>query len=107
MAKPRGTQSKSLACEICGKTFSMPAHLGRHKTAIHGETAKTKRARRKGGKSVMFGGKGPRRRPGRPPAIATRFGLSSLSLDELAALINAARDEAAQRIRDFQEMLSQ
>ena len=101
MAKSKA-RGKKLKCDTCGKTFSMPAHLGRHKTAMHGEAPKTQR--RRSPISALLGGQ--RRRPGRPPAIATRFGLTSLSMDELAALIKAARDEATRRLRDYEELLS-
>jgi len=46
------------------------------------------------------------RRPGRPPAIATRFGLKDLPLDELAALIKAAQDEAERRLREYRDLLA-
>ncbi|MBN1346547.1 MAG: C2H2-type zinc finger protein [Phycisphaerae bacterium] len=99
MAKAK---SKKLKCDVCGKMFLMPAHLGRHMTAMHGTEAKTKR--RRSAAAAFLGGK--RRRPGRPPAIASRFGLNALSMDELAALISAARDEAGRRLRDYQDLLA-
>jgi len=44
--------------------------------------------------------------PGRPPAIATKFGLKGLPLDDLAALIKAAKREADRRLREFKAMLA-
>jgi hypothetical protein len=98
LAVPR---RKPFACDICGKKFSMVMHLGRHKTAVHGTPSKTgrKKAARKGRKAGA-------RRGGRPPAIATRFGLASLSLDDLAALIKAARQEAEARLKVYRDLLA-
>lgn len=102
---------KPFICSTCGKTFAMPAHLGRHQTAIHGAVPKTsgkktKKTRGRGAGKGLFGKKTGRGRVGRPPAIATRFGLAKLSLDELAALITAAKQEAERRLRTFQAMFS-
>jgi ribosomal protein S14 len=91
----------SVKCDTCGKTFSMPAHLGRHMSAIHNIASKAKK------KGAAAAKKRLGRKPGRPPAIAKRFQLSTLSLDELAALIKAAREEAGDRLQAFQAMLSQ
>ncbi len=95
-------KAKKLKCDLCGKKFSMPAHLARHKSATHGankkpEKKKVMKKRRK--KAVA-------KRGGRPPAIATRFGLKNLSLDELAALIKAAKQEAEGRLREYRELLA-
>jgi hypothetical protein len=104
MAKAKTAKAKkTLACDVCGKKFAMPAHLGRHKTAMHGAKAKTAGKKTK---KRLRGKKLGARKPGRPPAIATRFGLADLSMDELAALIKAARQEAARRMREFKAMLS-
>jgi hypothetical protein len=89
---------KKFTCDLCGKTFSMAAHLGRHKSTIHGTKPKTARRRKAIGAAA--------RRPGRPPAVATKFGLRDLSLDDLAALINAAKDEAGRRIAEFRDLLA-
>jgi hypothetical protein len=91
---------KPFACDICGKKFSMKMHLGRHKTAVHGTPSKTgKKAVKKGRR------KAGTKRGGRPPAIATRFGLATMPLDDLAALIRAARQEAEGRLRAYRVML--
>ena len=96
------TKAKKLKCRICGKKFSMPAHLARHKSATHGAKRKAKK------KVVKMGRKGAAaKRPGRPPAIATRFGLRGLSLDDLAALIKAAKQEADRRLREYQRLLGE
>jgi hypothetical protein len=94
-------KAKKLTCSICGKKFSMPAHLARHKSATHG--AKKKAPKKKATKKRRK--KAASRRGGRPPAIATRFGLKSLPLDDLAALIKAAQAEAAHRLKEYRAML--
>jgi hypothetical protein len=66
---------------------------------MHGVPPKT------GKKAVKKGRKAGARRGGRPPAIATRFGLASMSLDDLAALLKAARQEAEGRLREYREMV--
>lgn len=104
---------KSIKCDICGQTFSMPAHLGRHKAAKHGVRAKTasRRSTKKGKARRVISrktvGKKTGRKPGRPPAIASRFGLADLGIEELAQLIQAARSEADRRLRDYQRILSE
>ena len=92
---------KKLPCSICGKKFSMPAHLARHRSAIHGVRKKSKKKAIKKRRK-----KAAARRAGRPPAIATRFALKDLPIDDLAALIKAARQEADRRLREYQQLLS-
>ena len=117
MAKKKSAKSGGkLKCDICGKTFGMPAHLGRHKSTIHGVASKaskkkkvkkargkkaTKKAVGKAAKRTPSGKRGP----GRPPGIASKFGLRNLTLDELAALIEAARAEAGRRLNDYRDLL--
>jgi len=90
-------KAKKLKCGTCGKKFSMPAHLARHKSATHG-------AKKKAAKKVTRKKAGAKR-GGRPPAIATKFGLKDLPLDDLAALIKAAQAEAGARLREYRELL--
>ena len=44
--KSKGTKKATLACDVCGKTFGMAAHLARHKSAAHGEATKVKKGRK-------------------------------------------------------------
>jgi len=93
-------KAKKLKCGTCGKKFSMPAHLARHKSATHGAKKKAKKIVKKGRK------KAGSKRPGRPPAIATKFGLKDLPLDDLVALIKAAKDEAGRRLSEYRRLLT-
>ena len=100
-------KAKKLKCETCGKKFSMPAHLARHKSATHG--AKKKAAKKKvakNGRRKAAKKKTGARRPGRPPAIATKFGLKTMPLDDLAALIKAAQAEAGARLKQYRALLA-
>ncbi len=83
-------------CEDCGKRFSMPAHLGRHRASMHG----ARRAKGKKGKKVR---KPTRGRIGRPPGIVSRLGLREMSLEQLSEVIEAAKGEARRRLAAMQE----
>jgi len=103
---PQGAHT--FTCETCGRSFGMAAHLGRHRAAVHGAPSKTGRKVKKAvsrGKKANLVTRG-RRGPGRPPAVVSRYRLRDLTLDELAILIRAARQEADRRLRDYQNMLS-
>jgi len=93
-------KAASFTCNQCGKKFAMAMHLGRHMTTIHGQASKTAK-RKKAGK---IGGQkaGP---AGRPPAIVGGMGLHDLTLERLADVITSAREEAARRIAQIQELL--
>ncbi|NLW34434.1 MAG: hypothetical protein GXY80_02975 [Syntrophorhabdus aromaticivorans] len=92
-------KAKTLKCSKCDRTFSMPGHLGRHMVAMHGATPKTKPA-----KKGKIGRRGrPRgKRPGRPKGISKKMGLANMTIDQLAQLIDAAKDEAQRRIGQLQ-----
>ena len=94
-------KAKKLKCGTCGKKFSMPAHLARHQSATHGAKKKAKKKIVKKGRKKAGG-----KRPGRPPAIATKFGLKDLPLDDLVALIKAAQAEAGARLKQYRELLA-
>lgn len=73
----------------------MPAHLGRHMSAMHGVKPKTKAAKK--------GRRGRRgRRPGRPKGMASKLGLANLTMEELGQLLAAAKSEAQSRIAELQ-----
>lgn len=48
-------KAKSLRCAKCGRTFSMPGHLGRHMAAMHGAVPKTGKARATPGRRALNG----------------------------------------------------
>lgn len=90
-------KAKTLKCTKCGKSFSMPAHLGRHMSTIHGAQPKTRKA--KTGRR----GRPPGKRVGRPKGISKKMGLTDMTIDQLAELIEAARAEAQRRIGQLQK----
>ena len=55
---------KKFKCPKCDRTFSMPAHLGRHLNTIHRRKARKKVAKRTGAKA--------KRRVGRPQGVARK-----------------------------------
>lgn len=89
---------KKFKCPNCDRSFSMAAHLARHTSTMHGTKHKTKKAsKRKAGRPK----KGARRMG--PPAIVERkFGVRTMSLDELGNLILAARAAARDKIAEFE-----
>jgi len=100
MAKDKPAKGEYV-CEECGKTFRMAAHLGRHKSTIHGERkAPAKRTKKRKKRTTRAGARG---RVGRPPNIVTRLGLRDMSLDELREVIDAAKAEAQRRLADLVE----
>ena len=95
---PRKKAAK-FKCEKCGKKFAMAMHLGRHMTTIHGKAPKAAKPKK------AAKGAGRRGRVGRPPGAVGRLGLNTLSLDQLVAVIAAAKAEATRRIAEIQEMI--
>lgn len=95
---------KAFKCPRCGRSFLMKAHLARHLSAGHGVRSKRK------AKTVRAGGrkKAKRRRVtrmGRPKGVVSRFGLRTLSLEQLGEVIVAARAEARSRVTKLQKAL--
>ena len=92
---------KTFKCPKCDRSFSMAGHLGRHLSATHGTKKKrktTKKAKRRGKKRTM-------RRAGRPKGAAGRFGLKTMSLEQLTQLIDAARVEARRKLVALEEAI--
>lgn len=56
--------AKKLKCSKCDRSFSMPAHLARHLSAIHGKKTKAKVAKKRGPKV--------KRKVGRPKGVAKK-----------------------------------
>ncbi|MBK8270464.1 MAG: C2H2-type zinc finger protein [Planctomycetes bacterium] len=90
-------------CEHCGRGFSMAAHLARHLSGGHGiaPAGGKKSGLKRGPKKGSWGGK----RRGRQPAAIAKLGLGSMSADELAQVIVAARGEVQRRIVSLQEAI--
>jgi uncharacterized C2H2 Zn-finger protein len=93
-------------CPHCGQSFGMKMHLGRHLSAKHGQApAAFAKPAMPASKPVYSAGGRRGRRPGRPGDIGARLGLRDLSLEQLVEAIAAAKEEAGQRIAQFQEIM--
>jgi uncharacterized C2H2 Zn-finger protein len=74
--KPKGGPGRKkgarggLSCEICGRWFKLPLHLGRHRSVAHGKARRPKGTRR----------------ASRAPAAPAGVDVSGLSIDLLFAL---------------------
>jgi len=88
--------AKRFKCARCKRTFSMAAHLARHRAAMHGAKSKSK-AKAPRGKAARTG------RRGRPTALASR--LSGLSLDDLIRLADDAHAMARSKLAALQRSL--
>src|SRR5262245_7360425 len=97
--------TKTIKCPKCNRKFSMPGHLARHMSAIHGISKKRKL------KSSAKRG----RKPGRPAGSYTQMTmrrmpskhlLGSMSLDQLNDLINRAREAARKQLKKLGSMFS-
>ena len=89
---------KTFKCKKCHKTFSRPGPFAWHMQSMHGAKKKTKvakKAKRRGKKRTI-------KRAGRPKGSASRFGLKTMSLEQLTQLIDAARGEARNRLADIE-----
>ena len=97
----------SYRCDACNRTFTLPAHLARHMSAIHGKRRKPNgrrgrpMARRVGRPRKVGGYRATRSRVGRPPGVVGVMKLARMSLEQLGSLIDAARVEARQRISEL------
>lgn len=100
---------KTIKCPRCDRRFSMQGHLARHLSTMHVSGGAKKTAKRKPAngrrKRRMNGYASTGARMGRPTGIASRMGLRDMSLDQLGALIEAAKQEARVQIAAMQEML--
>ncbi len=99
-------------CSRCDRTFSMAAHLARHKNTIHASKAKKKAAKKKArGKKkarkrrIVKRARRTGKRVGRPRGIASRLGLQGLTLEQLGQLITAARSEARRKMAEVAKSL--
>ncbi len=99
---------RSLRCEACDRSFTMPAHYARHMSATHGKGGKRRKANGKRGRPAgRVGRPSLRRGPGRPRKVGRPRGpagvmkLARMSLEQLGALIDAARVEARRKISEI------
>jgi len=99
--------AKKFKCSKCDRSFSMPAHLARHMNTIHATpgqkaAAAAARSRQKGrvrGPGDVAAPSMGRR--GRPSSLSTRLGLRDMNLEQLSAVIEAARSEGRLRIQEL------
>ncbi len=92
------TANRKLKCPKCDRTFSMPAHLARHMSS-HKRGAGKRATKKTGAKARRM------KRSDRDVAIARRYGLSSMTLEQLSELITAARTEARRKIAELQDVI--
>ena len=92
---------KTFKCPKCDRSFSMAAHLARHKNTIHA-TAKQKAAAMKKAKRST---KKTVKRTSRPKGVAARVGLSRMGMEDLTDLIAAARQEATRRLAELKKKI--
>lgn len=89
-AKPAAV---GVACPVCGRTFKMALHLGRHMKSAH-----------PAGRMVRIAKVAPRK-PGRPAKVASGQDLSSLSVEQLLA-VRSEVDSLLQAILDKIEQVA-
>lgn len=95
-------------CTKCDRSFKMAAHLGRHMSTMHGSGAKkTTKKKTKTAKtqSIRKAGRPKTRqmkKTYRPTGAAARLGLRNMGLDQLAQLIEAAREEARHKLAELE-----
>lgn len=96
---------KTYKCDKCDRSFTMPAHLARHVQAAHGAGKKKRRKARKKtrrAKKVKRRGRKRTKKAGRPKGSVSRFGLKTMSLEQLTQLLDAARHEARSRLAEIE-----
>lgn len=86
---------KTIKCPKCDRKFSMQAHLTRHLSTHTRKKKTTKKAKRAGRRKKIA-------RRGRPKGSASQFKLNKMTLEDLTALIGAARQEARNRIAELE-----
>lgn len=89
---------QTFKCKKCDRTFTRPGPFAWHMQSMHGAKKKTKvakKAKRRGKKRTM-------KRAGRPKGSVSRFGLKTMSLEQLTQLIDSARGEARRRLTEIE-----
>ncbi len=88
---------KTFKCKRCDKTFTRPGPFAWHMQSMHGAKKKTKAV-----KKAKRRGKRTMKRAGRPKGSTSRFGLKTMSLEQLMQLIDSARGEARSRLAEIE-----
>jgi len=93
----------TLRCKKCDKTFTRPGPFAWHMQSMHGakkkrKTTTAKKAKRRGKRRAM-------NKAGRPKGSTSRFGLKTMSLEQLTQLIDAARGEARNRLAEIEALI--
>ncbi len=86
--------AKSFKCNICGKTFAMAMHLGRHRTAVHGVGGKKTKAKTAAAKTA-------KRKRGRPRGSGRKPSSVSVGLPA----ISGAPTEVIRTLMNYQAQL--
>ncbi len=89
----------TLKCKKCDKTFTRPGPFAWHMQSMHGAKKKKKAMAKK---ANWRGKKRAMKRAGRPKGSTSRFGLKTMSLEQLTQLIDSARGEARSRLADIE-----
>jgi len=86
-----------LKCSKCSRTFSMPAHLARHQSAVHGM------------KSKRITSAGARRKPGRPARAARASMVSGAGMgpgaDRILSEMSSYREQLVAQRESIEEQL--
>jgi uncharacterized C2H2 Zn-finger protein len=104
MAKKKTAKGK-FKCPRCDRTFSMAAHLARHKNAVHGSKAKKKGTKKKAARRRKTAKRRTVRRNRRAQGIVAQTKLRSMTLEQLSQLIAAARAEAKRKLAELSKAL--
>ena len=95
-AKATAAPKGATTCMICGRSFKLPLHLGRHMAASHNKAKRGRPARRIAARRI-----GARRGPGRPKAVVG-VNVRNMPVDQLLSLkmaVDARLTEIARRMR--------
>ena len=104
---------KRFKCSKCDRSFSMAAHLARHMNTMHISAQKKAAAKRK--RKAKKAAKAKRAKkvrkakvgaPRRRKRVTARGALRNMTLEQLAGLIAAAREEMRRRLAELEASLA-